>query len=307
MTMPTKTLKATSLLIVLLIVSCKDSRKEEKETEITDNEELKTMYQSDQSERMSGTIDWSIVAERDKSRQKRVKELLDSGKVRTSDDYYHTAMIFQHGMDTIASGMAVKMMKKAIALDSTRNKWLLAAAIDRHLMRKKEPQIYGTQFTRNQGLPWRLYNIDTTVISDQERVVYGVETLAEQREKVKRLNKKKLLELVEEGKSLDGIIVFIKSENKKKSESLYDYSEMALNNFGYQLMAKDDNQGALKIFKLNTELYPNADNTYDSYGECLLALGNKEEAIIAYKKSLELNPDNDNARGIIAQLDSKDN
>lgn len=307
MSLTTKILKITSLLICLLIVSCNDAKKEEKETEITDNEELKTMYQSDQSERMSGTIDWSIVAKKDKSRLKRVKELLDSGKVRTSEDYYHTAMIFQHGMDTVASGIAVKMMEKAIALDSTRNKWLLAAAIDRHLMRKGEPQIYGTQFTRNQGEPWRLYNIDTTVISDQERIAYGVETLAEQREKLKRLNKKNLAKLFEEGKSLDEILVFIKSENQKETESQYDYSEMALNNFGYQFMAQDDYQGALKIFKLNTELYPNAHNTYDSYGECLLALGNKEEAIIAYKKSLELNPDNDNARGIIAQLDSKDN
>lgn len=307
MTIPIKTLKATSLLIFLLIVSCNDSRKEEKETEITDNEELKKMYQSDQSERMSGTIDWSIVAERDKSRQKRVKELLDSGKVRTSDDYYHTAMIFQHGMDTVASGMAVKMMEKAIELDSARNKWLLAAAIDRHLMRKGEPQIYGTQFTRNQGEPWRLYNIDTTVISDQERVAYGVETLAEQREKVKRLNKKNLGELLEEGKSIDEILVFIKSENQKETESQYDYSEMTLNNFGYQFMAQDDSQGALKIFKLNTELYPNAYNTFDSYGECLLALGKKEEAVKAYKRSLELNPDNDNAREIITKLEKNDN
>src|SRR5690606_9979312 len=99
--------------------------------------------------------------------------------------------------------------------------------------------------------------------------------------------KKNLAELLEEGKSIDEILVFINSENKKETESQYDYSEMALNNLGYQLMAQDDNQGALKRFKLNTELYPNAYNTYDSYGECLLALGKKEEAVKAYKRSLE--------------------
>ena len=43
-------------------------------------------------------------------------------------------MIFQHGADSSAFGMAVKHMRKAIKKDTTLNKWLLTAAIDRDLL-----------------------------------------------------------------------------------------------------------------------------------------------------------------------------
>ena len=79
-------------------------------------------------------------------------------------------------------------MKKAIELDSTIDKWLLAATTDRYLLSKGEPQIYGTQYLKMGDEPWKLAEIDTIKISDTERVEYGVETLAEQSEKVKQMN-----------------------------------------------------------------------------------------------------------------------
>jgi len=79
-------------------------------------------------------------------------------------------------------------MKKAIDLDSTINKWLLAATTDRYLLSKGEPQIYGTQFYKEGDEPWILSEIDTTKITDAERIEYGVETLAEQRLKVIKMN-----------------------------------------------------------------------------------------------------------------------
>lgn len=310
-------MKKFIVLLSILIASCNNFEKSknkseikseiqttQKDTEIVkDNAELQAMYEADQSNRRSGNIDWSIVSKKDSLRRVRVYELLDSNKVRTAQDYYNAAMIFQHGSDTIASGMAVKMMRKAIKLDPTINKWLLAAAIDRDLMRKGEPQIYGTQYTRKNGGPWKRYKIDTTVITDQERIEFGVETLAEQREKVKRMNKKDLSELLDQGKSIDEIIKIVKKEDKEKSE--YDLSERALNIFGYALMEQEKNRAALKIFKLNTELYPNAYNTFDSYGECLLKLGKKEKAIKAYKKSLELNINNDNASKVLFEIENR--
>lgn len=271
------------------------------QNETADNEELKTLYKEDQADRMSGTIDWSVVAKRDRAREARVYELLDSNQLRTALDYSNAAMIFQHGGDTIASGMAVKMMRKAIELDSSINKWLLAAAIDRDLMRKGQPQIYGTQYRKmGQDDPWVLYEIDTTKVSDEERREYGVETLAEQRIKVKMMNKKSLSELLAAGKNVDEIIAFCKKEDKE--QSAYDLSENGLNNFGYELMAKNKAEDALKIFKLNTTLYPHGFNTYDSYGECLLKVGRKKEAVAAYKKSLELNPKNTNAERVLAEI-----
>lgn len=280
---------------------CQDTPDKNADKGPSDNEELQAIYKADQSDRR-GNIDWEKVARRDSLRRVRVYELLDSGMVITSNDYAAAAMVFQHGGDTLSSGMAVKLMRKAVELDSTRSKWLLAAAIDRDLMRRGKPQIYGTQYRRmGADEPWERYQIDTTQVTDEERQEYGVRTLAQQRERVIMMNKKKLPALLEEGKSIDDIIELAKSEDLGNSD--FDLSEMGINSFGYQLMAQGRDKEALKIFELNIELYPNAFNTYDSYGECLVKLNRIEEGKAAYKKSLELNPDNENAQKVLAGLE----
>lgn len=266
----------------------------------TDNSELQKMYNEDQSSRMSKNIDWSILSKQDKEREKRVYEMINSGQIITGKDYYNSAMIFQHGNDTIASSMAVKHMKKAIELDTTINKWLLAAAIDRDLMRRGKPQIYGTQYVMNNGeTKWKRYDIDTTQVTDEQRKFYNVETLAEQLVKERNMNLKSISEFHSKSNSIKQTIKFIKSEHKKNLKSTYNTSENELNSFGYELLNSKKENDALEIFILNTKLYPKAFNTFDSLGECLLFLGKKEEGLKAYKKSLELNPKNENAKKII--------
>ncbi|EKD26133.1 MAG: beta-lactamase [uncultured bacterium] len=267
---------------------------------IVDNKELIEMFKNDQADRTTPNIDWKIVQKNDSIREARVYQLLDSNKVRTSADYNNAALIFHHGEDSVAYGMAVKLMKKSIELDSTRNKWYLAVMTDRYLLSINKPQIYGTHYKRLDNKIVVREEMDSTIITDAERIECKVETLAEQREKIKNLNRKKLTELVAEGKSIDEIILIVKQGEDKESQ--YDLRENWMNNFGYQLMNQGKIEEALKIFKLNTELYPNASNTYDSYGECLLKLGDKENAIKAYKKSLELNPKNNTAEKILSEL-----
>lgn len=265
-----------------------------------DNAELEKMYNNDQSSRMAKDIDWDVLSKQDSIRQVRVLELIKEGKVVTGRDYYHSAMIFQHGLDTIASDMAVKQMRKAIELDSTINKWLLAAAIDRDLMRRNKPQIYGTQYIKmGENAKWERYKIDTTLVTDEERKYYNVETLVEQIIKVQKMNLLSISDYFSKVNSIDKTIEFINLEIKKGNYSEYNISEGGINDFAYELMSSNKNQEALKIFKLNTELYPKAYNTFDSYGECLMKLNKKEEGLKAYKKSLELNPKNDNARKIL--------
>jgi tetratricopeptide (TPR) repeat protein len=290
-------------LLILIVVACQQPSSGQNEGPAsTDNEELKALYEADQLDRKATVIDWPAIAERDKQRQARVYELLDSNRIRSSEDYYHAAMIFQHGMDTLASEMAIKMMQKAIELDPRRRKWLLAAAIDRDLMRKGKPQIYGTQYVRmGADDPWEMYELDSTKITDKERREFGVETLAEQREKLKAMNQKKLSELLEAGRPVDEIIALIQSAKLDNSD--YDLSERAINSLGYQLMRQNRQEAALKIFKLNTSLYPNAYNTFDSYGECLVKMGKIAEGTRAYKKSLELNPRNESAIKALAVLE----
>lgn len=265
-----------------------------------DNAELQKMYDEDQSSRSVSNINWSVLSKQDSVRESRVYELIKEGKIITGKDYYNSAMIFQHGRDTVASGMAVKQMKMAIELDSTVNRWLLAAAIDRDLMRRGKPQIYGTQYMKmGQNAKWERYKIDTTQVTDAERKYYKVETLAEQVMKEHNMNLLSLNTYYSKPNSIDKTIQLIKSEIKKGNQSAYNVSESAINNFGYELVHENKNEEALKIFKLNTKLYPKGYNTFDSYGECLLKLNRKKEGLKAYKKSLALNPQNYNALKIL--------
>lgn len=267
----------------------------------TNNSELQKMYNEDQGSRKVNNIDWIVLSKQDKERESRVYELIKARQIVTGKDYYNSAMIFQHGSDSVAYGMAVTQMRKAIELDSTINRWLLAAAIDRDLLSRNKPQIYGTQYSKKngEGEKWKRSKIDTTQVTDAERKYYKVETLAEQLVKERNLNLTSISEFYTKSNSIKETMEFIKSEKKKGLKSNYNLSENELNSFGYQLMGTKKENEALEIFTLNTQWYPNESNTFDSLGECLLLLGKREEGIKAYKKALELNPKNEDARRIV--------
>jgi len=267
-----------------------------------DNLELKAIYEADQSDRLNPPIDWKRVSQNDMDRRERVRQLLDSGLVRTATDYKCAAMVFQHGGDTASSAMAVALMQEAVALDPSINKWLLAAAIDRNLMYRGEPQIYGTQFVKpGPDKPYSLYDFDSTVISDEQRAAYGVPDLRGIRAQLSSMNKKSLGDLLNDRTSVPEILSQAKEGELDSQE--YDLSEQGINNFGYRVMDAQGAQIALAVFKWNCEKFPEAYNTFDSLGECFLALGRKEEAKRAYQKSLELNPQNTNAVEILKTLD----
>ncbi len=288
---------------ILALLSCAGEAKNTSTAPATevDNEELKALYRADQADRQTGDIDWSVVSQRDEQRQKRVMALLDSNAVRTALDYANAAMVFQHGLDTFASGMAVSLMRKAVELDTSRSKWLLAAAIDRDLMRRGKPQIYGTQYLKmGADEPWERYELDSTQVTDEERIIYGVETLAEQGEKVQNMNKEQLMALYQAGTGVATILESIQSEDPRYAD--YDHSEDGANRFGYQLMGTGEVEEALLVFEWNTKRYPDSYNAYDSYGECLLQLGKTAEGRAAYQKSLDLNPKNTNAADVLGSL-----
>lgn len=82
----------------------------------------------------------------------------------------------------------------------------------------------------------------------------------------------------------------------------YDFREGPLNTVGYQQLAKNDLDGATKLFKLNVEMNPQSANAHDSLGEAYMKAGNKALAIEHYQKSLELNPRNRNAKQMLEKL-----
>jgi len=154
----------------------------------TVNAELLRIYEEDQADRQ-GEIDWSRVAPRDEARHGRVLELLAAGDVKAADDYFHAAMVLQHGSEPDDYRRAHELALKAVELDPDQRtaKWLAAAARDRYLQSVGEPQIYGTQFRLVDGT-WTLDPIDEDAVTDEERARWGVPPLAEARRRAAEMN-----------------------------------------------------------------------------------------------------------------------
>lgn len=115
---------------------------------------------------------------------------------------------------------------------------------------------------------------------------------------------KPLTELVDNALQDKQIIALIKSELNKTSPSDYMMSEQDVNRLGYTLLGHENIDGALAVFKFNTELNPKSANVYDSYGETLISIGQVEDGVTAYKKALALDPkygNEDAAKAVIAK------
>jgi predicted alpha/beta superfamily hydrolase len=65
-------------------------------------------------------------------------------------------------------------------------------------------------------------------------------------------------------------------------------TEQTVNLVGYQILGRDDFDGAIEVFRYNTELYPRSANVYDSLGEALENAGQLEEAHTNYARAVRL-------------------
>lgn len=63
--------------------------------------------------------------------------------------------------------------------------------------------------------------------------------------------------------------------------------ESTLNVLGYQILNRDDLQGALEVFRYNVELHPDAPNVHDSLGEALERGGKLPEAFSSYSRAVD--------------------
>ena len=88
--------------------------------------------------------------------------------------------------------------------------------------------------------------------------------------------------------------------------SLYEINEDGINRLGYTLLAKNYNQKAIDVFKLNVQLNPKSSNPYDSLGEAYMADGQTALAIKNYEKTLSMDSRNQWAKSQLAKLKSKD-
>jgi hypothetical protein len=154
------------------------------------NTELQQLYEQDQADR-TGTyekIDWSKINPRDEARRKRVDEIIAAGGAKAADDYYHAAMVYQHGLTGDEIQRAHDLALKAVELDPKHDdaRWLAAAAEDRRLMYDHKPQKWGTQYKKVDG-KWIVWPVDPA-ITDEQREAWNVPPLAEAEARVKQLN-----------------------------------------------------------------------------------------------------------------------
>lgn len=116
-----------------------------------DNPEMASIYTADQADRepSPGEIDWTAVAPRDAIRGKRVREMIAQGALRTGKDFERAAYVFQHGETPEDILLAHVLAVTALGKGNKKARWLAAATLDRYLHRRKQPQVFGTQFVNH--------------------------------------------------------------------------------------------------------------------------------------------------------------
>ncbi len=162
------------------------------EARSSDNARAAELYRQDQAERHALTADGlhSLPAEQaaqlrvnDADRREEMLEILRAGDLRTSRDFLHAAMIFQHGSDAgdyrLAHGLAV--VSAAADPDHRLARWMVAASWDRYMRYRGRPQWYGTQYTLSKDGRRLLAPVDESAVSDEERRLHGIRPLQELR------------------------------------------------------------------------------------------------------------------------------
>jgi hypothetical protein len=139
------------------------------------NQELRALYEQDQADRDGGLH--PDVRARDDRRRRQVEALIAAGALRDPEDYYHAAMVFQHGTKPAHYLRAHELASRGAELGYRKARWLAAAAYDRWLMMTGRPQKYGTQY-RAEGGRWVLWEVDPAT-TDAERAAWDVPPLAE--------------------------------------------------------------------------------------------------------------------------------
>jgi hypothetical protein len=116
----------------------------------------------------------------DRKRLARIKQLLEQGRVVTSEDFDHASLVLQHGQSWKDYSLAHELSICSLLLDSRKSPWLAAATYDRMLESGGYRQRFGTQY-HGIGGKFVLSRVDTEGIGDAERKAMRCPTLEEAR------------------------------------------------------------------------------------------------------------------------------
>lgn len=156
------------------------------------NLEMAAIFEADQADRRGGaSIDWSVVAPRDLARRERTLQLLDAGSLRSGDDFWHAAFVFQHGGDTRSYLLAHTFATIAAARGRSDARWIAAATLDRYLQSIGQQQVFGTQYLSRPGQPTTQEPYDRALIPDALRHAMGVPALSVQEERARAMDRER--------------------------------------------------------------------------------------------------------------------
>lgn len=147
------------------------------------NAEMTAIFEADQADRKTPSIDWAVVAAADKRRKARTQELLDSGALQSGDDFYHAAFLFQHGDGPNDYLKAHLLAMIAAARGKPQAVWIASATLDRYLQSIGKPQVLGTQYMIPRDGPVTQEPYDRTLASDALRQALRVPVLADQEQR----------------------------------------------------------------------------------------------------------------------------
>ena len=158
------------------------------EAEVSD--ELARLFTEDQADRKTDSIDWEEVGPRDRLRLARVKQLYRGQKLQTGLDYFHAAMVLQHGREADDYLLAHEFCIVAISKGVENAKWLAAASEDRFLTNTGRLQRFGTQYQiDNPSGRWSLQEVSPEV-EDSLRSMLNVPSLLAAQAYAKDMNEK---------------------------------------------------------------------------------------------------------------------
>jgi hypothetical protein len=128
----------------------------------------------------SSTIDGKAVSERDDLRHAAAQKLLSEGKVESGREYFFVALLFQHSAKPEELMLAHVLAVTAASKGYVYAKWMAAATLDRYLQSIKQPQVFGTQFLKDEKGGWTMDPYARQTISDAVRAQWCVVPLAEE-------------------------------------------------------------------------------------------------------------------------------
>ena len=150
----------------------------------TPSQQLEELFVADQSDsRPNGTSAEAEATEaRARERREKVAAILATGKVQSAEDYFRSALIFQHSNAADDHLMAHVLATIAGYKGYQQGRWLSAAALDAYLRALDKRQIFGTAYLikGDRGL-------DQKFLSDALREEFCVPSVVEQQENVNKI------------------------------------------------------------------------------------------------------------------------